>query len=118
MPPLGILTERFPTLLFFSLNEYAVGSYLSVELVVFQERVGHFPPASGLFQSHIPCGYGASQAVKENLARQRMIVSIGCHLPAEHAQMGARISNAIIFNKLGCLELGRQNDLREIDQTV
>ena len=35
-----------------------------------------------------------------------------------HKQMGVRISNAIIFNKLKCFELGRHNDLREIDQTI
>ena len=49
---------------------------------------------------------------------QRMIVSIGCHLPTKHAQMGTRISNAIILDELGCLELGRHNDLREIGQIV
>jgi len=47
-----------------------------------------------------------------------MIVSIGCHLPTEHAQMGARISSAIIVDKLECFELGRHDDLREIGQVV
>jgi len=32
--------------------------------------------------------------------------------------MGARISSAIILDKLGCLELGSHNDLREIGQAV
>ena len=54
----------------------------------------------------------------ENLAKQKMIISIGCYLPTEHEQMGARISSAIIFDKLKCLELGRHNDLREIGQVV
>ena len=52
------------------------------------------------------------------MVKQRIIVSIGCHLPIEHVQMGARISSAIILDKLWCLELGRHNDLREIDQTI
>ena len=47
-----------------------------------------------------------------------MIIPIGCHLPTEHAQVGVRISDAIVFDKLGCLELGRHNDLREIGQTI
>ena len=47
-----------------------------------------------------------------------MIVSIGCHLPTKHMQMGARISSAVIRDKLGFLELGRHNDLKEIGQTV
>ena len=32
--------------------------------------------------------------------------------------MGVRISSAIILDKLGCLELGRHNDLREIGQAI
>ena len=47
-----------------------------------------------------------------------MIISIGCHLPTKHAQMRARISNAIILDKLKCLELRRHNDLREVGSTV
>ena len=47
-----------------------------------------------------------------------MIVSIGYHLPTKHAQMGARISSAITLDELGCLELKRHNDLREISQAV
>ena len=47
-----------------------------------------------------------------------MIVSIGCHLPTEHVQMGIRIASATILDELGYLELGRHNDLREIGQTV
>ena len=47
-----------------------------------------------------------------------MIVSIGCHFPTKHVQMGVRISNAIILEKLKCLELMRHNDLREIGQVV
>ena len=47
--------------LFFSvLMDRAVGSYLGVEPVVFQERVNHFPLVRGLFQSRIPCGRGVS----------------------------------------------------------
>ena len=46
-----------------------------------------------------------------------MIVSIG-YLPTEHAQMGVRISSAIILDKLECLELGRHNELKEIGQAV
>ena len=101
--------------LFFSspLKNCAVGSYLSIEPVIFQECVGHLSLARGIFQSHIPCGCRASQAIRENLAEQRMIISIGCYLPIEHAQMGTRISNAIILDQLGCLELGRHNDLGE-----
>ena len=47
-----------------------------------------------------------------------MQVWIGCHVPIEHTQMGTRISSAIILDKLGCLELRRHNDLREIGQIV
>ena len=47
-----------------------------------------------------------------------MIVSIRCNLPTEHVQMSARISNVIILDGLGCLELGRHNDLREIGQAI
>ena len=47
-----------------------------------------------------------------------MIISIGCHFPTKHVQMGVRISNAIILEKLKCLELMRHNDLREIGQVV
>ena len=43
-----------------------------------------------------------------------MIVSIGCHLPTKHVQMGARVSSAIILDELGYLELRRHNDLGEI----
>ena len=32
--------------------------------------------------------------------------------------MGVRISSAIILDKLGCLELRRHNDLREIGQAI
>ena len=32
--------------------------------------------------------------------------------------MGVRISSAIILDKLGCLELGRHNDLKEIGQAI
>ena len=35
MPPLGILLERFPTLLFYPLKNGAIRSYLGVEPVVF-----------------------------------------------------------------------------------
>ena len=35
-----------------------------------------------------------------------MIISIGCHLTAEHAQMGVRISNVIYLTNLGALNLG------------
>ena len=49
---------------------------------------------------------------------QRMIVSIRCHLPTKHAQMGAGFSSAIILDKLRCLELGWHNDLRKIGQTI
>ena len=117
-PPLGILTERFPTLLFCPLKNCAVRNYLDIELIIFQEGIGNFSPAGGLFQSHIPSDHGSSQAIREDLVEQMMISPIGCHLPIEHAQVGARISGAIIFDKLGCLELGRLNNLREIDQTV
>ena len=47
-----------------------------------------------------------------------MIVSIGCHLPIELVQMGARISSVIILDELGCHELGRHNDLEETGQTI
>ena len=86
-------------------------SYLSIEPIILQEGIGHLSPAGGLFQSHI-------QAIRENLIEQRMIVSIRCHLPTKHAQMSARISSAIVLDKLGCLEIGRHNDLKEIGQTV
>ena len=110
--------KRFPTLLFCPLKNCTARSYLNIELVIFQEGIGHFSLTEGLFQFHISCGREASQAIKENLAEQRMIIPIGCHLPTEHAQVGVRISDAIVFDKLGCLELGRHNDLREIGQTV
>jgi len=32
--------------------------------------------------------------------------------------MGVRISNAIILDKLRCLELARHNDLRKIGQAI
>ena len=117
MPPLGILTKRFPYFLFYPLKNCAVESYLSIEAVILQECIGHLSLAGSLFQSHIPCGCRASQAIRENLVEQWMIFSIGCYLPTEHAQMGVGISSAIVLNKLGCLELGRHNDLREIGHT-
>ena len=117
-PPFGILTERFSTFLFCPLKNYAIRSYLSIEPAIFQECIGHLSPARGLFQSHIPCGSKACQAIRENLVEQRMIASIGCHLPTEHVQMGSWISSAIILDKLRCLELGRHNDLREIGQAI
>ena len=95
-----------------------VGSYLSVEPVVFHERVGHFPSAKGLFQSHIPYGHRAGQTIKENLAKQRVIIPIGSHLPTKYAQVHARVFSAIILDELWCLKLGRHNDLREVGQTV
>ena len=84
-----------------------VRSYLGIEPVILQKCIGHFSLAEGHFQSHIPYGYRASQAIRKYLAEQWMIVSIGCHLPTEHAQMDARISSAIILDELGCLELGK-----------
>ena len=110
--------KGFPTLLFCPLKNYAVGSYLGVELVVFQERVGHFPLTRGLFQSRIPYGWEAGQTIRENLVKQRVIIPIRSHLPTEHAQMHTRVSRAIILDKLWCLELGRHNDLREVGQIV
>ena len=95
-----------------------VGSYLNVEPVVFHERVGHFPSAKGLFQSHIPYGHRAGQTIKENLAKQRVIIPIRSHLPTKHVQVRARISSTIILDELWCLEFGRHNDLREVGQTV
>ena len=118
MPPLGILSERFPTLFLYSHKNRAVGSYLGDEAVVFQERVGHFPPTRGLFQSRISGGRGASQPIRKNLAKQRVIIPIRSHLPIEHAQVHTRVSHTIILDKLWCLELGRHNDLREVSQTV
>ena len=109
-------TERFSIFLFCPLKNCVVGSYLCIEPVILQECIGHLSLARGHFQSHIPCGRKANQAMKENLVEKRMIVSMGCHLPTEHAQ--ARISNAIILNKLRCLEFGWHNDLREIGQVV
>lgn len=99
MPPLGILTERFPTLLFSPLQNGVIGSYLNVELAILQECIGHLSPAGGLFQSHIPCGCRAIQAIKENLLEKKMIVFIRFHFPTKHAQMGTRISSAIILDK-------------------
>ena len=100
MPPLGIFMERLPTLLLYSLKDCTIGSYLSVEPVVFQERAVHFPPASGLFQFHVPCGCEASQTIKENLAKQRVIIPIRSHLPIKHAQVCARVSSTIILDEL------------------
>ena len=67
--------------------------------------------------SHIIC-HRASQAIKENLVEQRMIFSIGFHLPTEHGKMGARIPSAIILDKLKWLELRRRSDLRKIGQDI
>ena len=116
MPPLGILTEGFPTLLFYPLKNCAVGGYLGVESVVFQERVGHFPLARGLFRSHIPCGHRVGQTIRENLAKQRVIIPIRSHLPIEQAQVSAEVSCTIILDELWCLELGGHNNLREVGQ--
>ena len=55
---------------------------------------------------------------KEGVLEGQMLVWIRCHVPTKHVQMGARISSAIIFDKLKCLELGKHNDLREIRQVV
>ena len=110
--------ERFPTFLFYPLKNCTVRSYLCVKLLILQKGVSHISLAGCLFQSHIPSGCRVSQAIRENLAEQRMIVSIGCHLPTKCVQMGVRISSAIALDKLGCLELGRQNNLREIGQAV
>ena len=109
---------RIPTLLFCPLKNYAVRSYLGVEPVVFQERVGHFPPTRGLFQSRIPCGHGPSQAIRENLAKQRVIIPIGSHLPTKHVQVCTRVFCAIILDELWCFELERHNDLKEVGQTI
>ena len=99
---------------FCPLKNCVVGCYLGIELVILQESIGHLSPTKGLFQSHLPGGCRASQAMRENLAEQQMILSVGCHLPTEHVQRGARISIANILDKLRCLELRRYNDLREI----
>ena len=117
-PPLGILIERFLALIFYPLKNYAVRSYLSIEPVILQECISHLSKARGLFQSHIACGCGTNQAIKANLAEQRMIISTGCHLPTKHVQMGIRISTAIILDELRSLELRRHIDLREIGQIV
>ena len=95
-----------------------VEGYLGVELVVFLERVGHFPLARGLFRSRIPCGHGAGQTIKENLAKQRVIIPVGSHFPTEHAQLCAGVSCTIILDERWCLELGGHNDLKEVGQTV
>ena len=34
------------------------------------------------------------------MAKKKMIIPIGSHLPTEHVQMSARISSAIILDKL------------------
>ena len=77
-----------------------VRSYLGVEPVVFQERVSHFALARGLFQSRIPCGHGANQIIRENLAKQRVIIPIGSYLPTEHAHLRARVSSTIVLDEL------------------
>ena len=102
--------ERFPTFLFCPLKNYVVESYLSIELVILQKCIGHLSPTRGIIQSHIPYDHNANQAIRENLVEQRTIVSIRCHLPIEHAQLGVRISSAIILDELRQLELGRHND--------
>ena len=117
-PPLGIFQERLPTLLFYSHKDRALRSYFGVEPVVFQESIGHFPPNRGLFQSHIPCGIRANQTLKKNMAKQRMIIPIGSHLPTKHAQVHAKVSRTIRLDKLWCFELRRHNDLREVGQIV
>ena len=66
-PPLGILMEGFPTLLFNPLKNCAVESYLSIELIILQEGIGYFFPTRGIFQSHKPCGHRANQVIRENL---------------------------------------------------
>ena len=43
--------------------------------------------------------------MKENLAEQRMIVSIGCHLPTKHVQMGARSPVPSYLMNLSALNL-------------
>ena len=107
-----------PVFFFCPLKNCAVGSYLSVEPIVFQERVGHLPLARGVFQSCIPCGHKAGQIIQENLAKQRVIIPIGSDLRTNHVQVCARVSSTIILDKLWCLELGRHNYLREIGQIV
>jgi len=109
--------ERFPTFLFSPLQNDVIRSYLNVELTILKECIGHLSPAGGLFQSHIPYGCRVSQAIKENLVEQKMIVSIRFHLHTKHAH-GTRISSAIILDKLRCLKLGRLNEHREIGQTI
>ena len=81
MPPLGIFSKRLPTLLLYSHKNRVVRSYLGVELVIFQERVGHFPLARSLFQYRIPCGREAGQTIRKNLAKQRVIIPIRSHPP-------------------------------------
>ena len=95
----------------------AIGSYLSIELVILQKCIGHLSPVKGLFQFHIPCGNKTSQVIRENLVKQRMIVPTRCHLSTKHVQMGIGISSAIILEKLKWLELRRHKDLREIGQS-
>ena len=82
----GIFLERLPTFLLCSHKDHAVGRYLDVEPVIFQERVSHFPPARGLFQSRIPYGREPGQTIRANLAKQRVIIH-------------ARVSCTIILEK-------------------
>ena len=89
-------------------------SYLDVEPVIFQKGIGHFPPVRGLFQYHILGGHRVGQTIRENLAKQRVIIPIGSHLPTKYAQVHARVFSAIILDELWCLELGRHNDLWEV----
>ena len=110
--------ERLPTFLLCSYKDRAVESYLNVEPVVFQEIIGHFSPTRGLFQSRIPCGRGVNQTIKENLAKQRVIIPIGSHLPTDNTQVCTKVSSTIVFDELLCLELGRHNDLKEVGQIV
>lgn len=117
-PPLGILTKKFPTFPFCPLKNCVIGSYLSVELVILQDCIGHLSLAGGLFQSYILCGCRASKVIRENLTKRRMIVSIGFHIPTKYVLMGTGISSAIVHDKLECLELGRHNGLRQMGQTV
>jgi len=84
MPPLGILMKRFRTFLFSSLKDCTIGRYLSIEPVIFQKDIGLLSLAGSLFQSHIPCGGRASQAIREDLTKHRQIVPRGFHLPTKH----------------------------------
>ena len=99
-------------------KDCAVGSYLGVEPVVFQERVGHFPQAKGFFpilHTMWPRGHSNYQEKSGKAEGAYPHREPSLYRTCTSTRKGP---STIILDKLGCIELGRHNDLRKVGQTI